>query len=162
MFDIGWPEFAVIIVVALLFLGPKELPRALYTVGKWVKAARKMTGEFQRHVDDMIRETELEEIRKGLNKRIDIGAEIEKTVDPKGDLKKSMSMKPGQTSVPAPAKPQQPSPAKAASDTAASPPAPTIAPAGPEAATPVPVPAPVPAKAPDPAPVPASADRPSD
>lgn len=88
MFDIGWPELFVILVVALLVIGPKDLPRALYTVGKWVRTARRMTGEFQKHIDDMVRDTELEEVRKGLNKaqQFNIKKQIENTVDPKGEL----------------------------------------------------------------------------
>src|SRR3546814_18393534 len=66
MLDIGWSELAVIAVVALLVIGPKDLPRALYTVGKWMRAARKVTRDFQKHVDDMMREAELAEARKGL------------------------------------------------------------------------------------------------
>jgi len=47
MFDIGWSEFAVIAVVALIAIGPKELPGVLRMVGQWVAKARKMAGEFQ-------------------------------------------------------------------------------------------------------------------
>ena len=65
MLDIGWPEFAVILIVALLVIGPRDLPRALYTVGKWVRSARKVANEFQRHVDDMMREAELDDLKKG-------------------------------------------------------------------------------------------------
>lgn len=94
MFDIGWPEFFVILVVALVIIGPKDLPRALHTVGKWVRAARKVTGEFQRHVDDMVRDTELEDIRKGVQqaKGFNVKRELEKTMDPDGALKDSFDV----------------------------------------------------------------------
>lgn len=88
MFDIGWPEFFVLLVVALLVLGPRDLPKALYQVGKWVKAARKVTREFQRHVDDMVRDTELEEVKKGVQaaKSFSVKKQVENMIDPDGDL----------------------------------------------------------------------------
>src|SRR3546814_130457 len=89
MLDIGWSELAVIAVVALLVIGPKDLPRALYTVGKWMRAARKVTRDFQKHVDDMMREAELDEVRKGLQQaqNLNVRKQIENTIDPKGELK---------------------------------------------------------------------------
>ena len=47
MFDIGWSELVVIAVVALIAIGPKELPGVLRMVGQWMAKARKMAGEFQ-------------------------------------------------------------------------------------------------------------------
>ena len=66
MFDIGWSEMALIAIVALIFIGPKELPQVLRNVGKWVTAARNMAREFQGHVDDLVRETELDEVRRNI------------------------------------------------------------------------------------------------
>lgn len=66
MFDIGWSEIALIAIVALIFIGPKELPAVLRNVGKWVTAARGMAREFQGHVDDLVRETELDEVRRNI------------------------------------------------------------------------------------------------
>ena len=88
MFDIGWPEFVVLLVVALLVLGPRDLPKALYQVGKWVKAARKVTREFQRHVDDMVRESELEDVKKGVQaaRGFNVKKQVENLIDPDGDL----------------------------------------------------------------------------
>lgn len=93
MFDLGWPEMLTILAVALIVIGPKDLPKALYTVGKWVRAARKMTGEFQRHVDDMVRETELEEVKKAAQtlSKGGLKRELEKTIDPKGELRDSLA-----------------------------------------------------------------------
>ena len=53
MFDIGWSEMAIIAVVALVVIGPKELPNALKTVAYWMTQARKMAREFQSGVDEM-------------------------------------------------------------------------------------------------------------
>src|SRR3546814_1601175 len=87
MLDIGWSELAVIAVVALLVIGSKDLPRALYTVGKWMRAARKVTRDFQKHVDEMMREAELDEVRKGLQQAqyLNVRKQIENTLDPRSD-----------------------------------------------------------------------------
>jgi sec-independent protein translocase protein TatB len=64
VFDIGWTELAVIACVAILVVGPKELPGMLRTVGKAVGQLRKMAGDFQKQFDDAIREAELDEVKK--------------------------------------------------------------------------------------------------
>ena len=89
MFDIGWPEIVVVLIVALLVIGPRDLPKAFHTVGKWVRAARRVTSDFQRHVDDMMRETELEDLRKVANeaRNLNVKKQIENVIDPSGDLK---------------------------------------------------------------------------
>ena len=67
MFDIGWPELFLIAVVVLLVVGPKELPKVLRNVGIWINKAKVVTREFRTHVDDMIRENELEDLRGEIN-----------------------------------------------------------------------------------------------
>ena len=52
MFDISWTEILVIGVVALIAIGPRELPRVLYELGRWVRRLRAMAAEFQRHFSD--------------------------------------------------------------------------------------------------------------
>ena len=64
MFDIGYSELLVIAVVALIVIGPKDLPRVMRTVGQWVGRARGMARHFRSGVDTMIREAELEEMEK--------------------------------------------------------------------------------------------------
>jgi sec-independent protein translocase protein TatB len=64
MFDFAWSEIAVLGVIALVVIGPKDLPRALKTAGFMVRRARMMAREFQNSVDDMIRESELHDIRE--------------------------------------------------------------------------------------------------
>lgn len=64
MFDIGWSELMLIGVVALIVIGPKELPSVLRTVGRTVTKVRRMAGEFQGQFQDALREAELSEVRK--------------------------------------------------------------------------------------------------
>ena len=54
MFDIGWSEIAIIVVVALVVLGPKELPNALRMATQWIRYARKMASEFQSGIDQQL------------------------------------------------------------------------------------------------------------
>ena len=89
MFDIGWPEMMVVAVIALIVIGPKDLPRVLRTVGHWTRKARMLAREFQSGVDDMVREAELQDAKKALDsaKSMNIGKAIEDTVDPTGAMK---------------------------------------------------------------------------
>lgn len=64
MFDVGAPELLVIAIVAIVVVGPKDLPRLLRTVGQWVGKARRATQHFRSGIDAMIREAELEEMQK--------------------------------------------------------------------------------------------------
>ncbi len=101
MFDFAWTEIALIGVVALVAIGPKDLPVAIKTVAGFVKKARKMAGEFQGHVDEMVREANLHEVRDQINqlKNFDIKGEIEKHVDGDGSLRSTFNENPfGQTS----------------------------------------------------------------
>ncbi|HYC04696.1 MAG TPA: Sec-independent protein translocase protein TatB [Azospirillaceae bacterium] len=84
MFDIGWPELVVIAVVALVVIGPKDLPKALYSVGKWVRKARLMARDFQGHIDEMMREAELDDLRKQAQqvRNFNVQDQIAKAVDP--------------------------------------------------------------------------------
>lgn len=93
MFDIGWDEMALVAVVALIVIGPKDLPHVLRQVGRWTRKARELAGEFQRGVDDMVRESELAELKSQVEKAADPNAlkqQIEKAVDPTGDIAKSL------------------------------------------------------------------------
>ncbi|GAB4393411.1 MAG: Sec-independent protein translocase protein TatB [Kiloniellaceae bacterium] len=66
MFDIGWSEMAVIALIALIVIGPKDLPRTMKTIAQWMRKARSLTREFQSGIDDMVREAELEDAKKAL------------------------------------------------------------------------------------------------
>jgi sec-independent protein translocase protein TatB len=89
MFDIGWTEITFILIVAIIVIGPKELPRVLRMVGQWVGKAKSMTSEFRGHVDDMIRDTELDEVKKQIDSAgsFDPNSALEGTIDPDGEIK---------------------------------------------------------------------------
>jgi len=92
MLDIGWTEMAVIAVVAIIAIGPKDLPMALKTVGQWVARARGLAREFQNSVDDMIREAELDKVKKEVEEaatKLDVTKDIEAS---KNELEKSLEM----------------------------------------------------------------------
>jgi len=83
MFDLGWTELLLVVVVAIVVIGPKELPRTLRAVGQWTGKARRMAGDFQRQFNEALREAELDDVKKSV-------AEIGK-IDPIGDIRKEMS-----------------------------------------------------------------------
>src|SRR5246127_1045547 len=67
MFDIGWSEFVLIAVVALIAIGPKELPGVLRTLGQWMGKARKMAAEFQGQFQEAMREAEMADLKKSFD-----------------------------------------------------------------------------------------------
>ncbi len=64
MFDIGWSELIVIAVVALIAIGPKELPGVLRMVGQWMAKIRRMAADFQGQFNEAMREAEMADIKK--------------------------------------------------------------------------------------------------
>lgn len=64
MFDIGWSEMLVVGAVALVVIGPKDLPAALRQAGKWMGTVRRMAADFQGQVNQAMREAELDELRQ--------------------------------------------------------------------------------------------------
>jgi sec-independent protein translocase protein TatB len=64
MFDIGWSELVLIAVVALIVIGPKELPAVLRMVGQWMGKARRMAAEFQGQFQEAMREAEMADLKK--------------------------------------------------------------------------------------------------
>jgi sec-independent protein translocase protein TatB len=64
MFEIGWGELLLIGVVALLVIGPKELPVVLRTLGQWMNKLRRMASEFQSQFQEAMREAELTDLKK--------------------------------------------------------------------------------------------------
>jgi sec-independent protein translocase protein TatB len=64
MFDLGFDEILLIIIVAVIVIGPKDLPMALRTAGRWMAKVRKVSGHFRAGLDAMVREAEMEEMEK--------------------------------------------------------------------------------------------------
>jgi sec-independent protein translocase protein TatB len=64
MFDIGIGELLVIIIVAVVVIGPKDLPLAMRTAGRWIGKMRRVSAHFRSGIDTMVREAELEEMEK--------------------------------------------------------------------------------------------------
>jgi sec-independent protein translocase protein TatB len=80
MFDIGWSEFVVIGVVALIVIGPKELPAVLRAIGQWTTKIRRMAGEFQSQFQEAMREAEMADLKKSVDELSDAAKGI--TADP--------------------------------------------------------------------------------
>lgn len=92
MFDIGWSELVVIAVVAIIAIGPKDLPLALKTVGQWVARARGLARDFQNSIDDMIREAELDKVKKEMETaagNLDVTKDIEAS---KQEMERALEM----------------------------------------------------------------------
>ena len=86
MFDIGWQELFVLAVLAIIVIGPKDLPRAVKAVTHWIRKARGMARDLQDGFDDMVRESDLAEIKKHANSIMD-GAH-----DPTGAITRELDM----------------------------------------------------------------------
>jgi sec-independent protein translocase protein TatB len=132
MFDIGWTELVVIAIVAIVVIGPKDLPRAMRFVGQWTGKMKKMAREFQGQFNEALREAELDTVRKDVEA---IGK-----IDPMAGVRKEMAkVDAAVKSTPKPAATRTPAtsvtaalPAAAASEAAE--PAPIEAPAVPVSA----------------------------
>ncbi|HJW41275.1 MAG TPA: Sec-independent protein translocase protein TatB [Rhizomicrobium sp.] len=64
MFDLSWSHIFILLVVALVVVGPKDLPRLMRTLGQWMGKARSMADQFRKSFDDMARQAELDDLRK--------------------------------------------------------------------------------------------------
>lgn len=149
MFDIGWPELMLIGLVALVVIGPKDLPKAIYGFGKWVRKARVVAREFQTHIDDMMREAEIDDLRQQALKARDFNLSrvVENTMDPKGELKTALDLPPAPivdppggdlsaVGAPTPTIEAPPTPPETISAVAPAPASPEPAPPGPAPSTP--------------------------
>lgn len=90
MFDLGWSELLIIGLVTLLVVGPKELPRVLRTVRQVLAKAKAMAREFQSGVDDMIREADVEDMRKEINDlkaQADLKSQLDAVAGPLQELR---------------------------------------------------------------------------
>lgn len=101
MFDFAWSELALIGVVALVAIGPKDMPVAIKAVATLVKKARRMAGEFQTHIDDLMKEADLSDLRSNFNdlRSMNLRSTVERAIDPDGSLRSTMSDMPYATAV---------------------------------------------------------------
>ncbi len=110
MFDIGWTELLVIAVVAIVVIGPKDLPRVMRLVGQWTGKLKRMSREFQNQFNEALREAELEDVRKDVEAigKIDPLADVrEGLAKASADINKGMDV----SAPAAPASPSEPVPA---------------------------------------------------
>ena len=96
MLGLDWTELALIAVVAVVVIGPKDLPEAVRGVAKGIQKLRRMAGEFQTQVDEVVREAKLEDVRSQINeiRNFDIRSVVEKEVDKDGSLRKTFTEDP--------------------------------------------------------------------
>ena len=133
MFDIGWSELLVIAVIAIVVVGPKDLPRMLRTFGNYAGKAKRVANDFKRQFNEALREAELEDVRKSVE---DLGkmpslSDLTKPAEPARPADKPPDVKPvGNGATP----PAADEPAPAVDAATAAEPAPPAAPAPPEAA----------------------------
>ena len=87
MLDIGWTEILVITVVALFVVGPKDIPKALRTVGVWIGKLKSLSREFQNTVEDAVRDSELDEVKKQIQSaKSDFTKGMSDAIDSEGEL----------------------------------------------------------------------------
>lgn len=89
MFDFSWSELLLIGIVALVFIGPKELPGVLRTLGQWMSKIRRMASEFQNQFHDAMREAELADLKKEVDEMA-AQAAVYSNFDPLSDVRKEM------------------------------------------------------------------------
>lgn len=87
MFDIGWSELIVIGIVALVVIGPKELPGVLRMVGQWVGKVRRMAAEFQGQFQEAMREAEMAELKKQVDDIRQTADDLAGQFDPLGNIR---------------------------------------------------------------------------
>jgi sec-independent protein translocase protein TatB len=89
MFNLGWGELVVIGIVALIAIGPKELPTVLRTLGQWMGKVRRMANEFQGQFQEALREAELHDLQKHAD---DLSSSVSSftNIDPLADVQKDI------------------------------------------------------------------------
>ncbi len=88
MFDIAWSEMLVLVVIAIVVIGPKDLPKVMRMLGGWMRKARGLASEFRFSMDELAREADLEDIRKNAAAaaNFDPNQAIKKALDPIGEM----------------------------------------------------------------------------
>lgn len=86
MFDIGWSELLIIGIVALIVIGPKELPGVLRMAGQWIGKVRRMASEFQGQFQEAMREAEMADLKKQVDDIADSTRDLTSQFDPIGSM----------------------------------------------------------------------------
>lgn len=109
MFDIGADELLLTAVVAVIVIGPKDLPRALRVAGRWVAKLRRMSSAFRSGIENVIREAELEEMEQKWREQNAAIMSAHPTITPDTDAEAAAAAASGQIpdQIPAPAAPAQ-------------------------------------------------------
>ena len=96
MFDFAWSELALIAVVAIVVIGPKDLPDAIRKVAKGIQKLRRMAAEFQTHADELVREAKLEDVRDQIRdiRTFDLKSTIERNIDSDGEIRRTFNDNP--------------------------------------------------------------------
>lgn len=94
MLDLGWSELVIVAVLALVVVGPKDLPGLLRTVGRWVGKARAIAGEFSRLIEDAATEAEVADIRKKVQQEVTEGTQAIKDAVAEPEAKPQPEKKP--------------------------------------------------------------------
>ncbi|MBN3866074.1 Sec-independent protein translocase protein TatB [Gluconobacter kondonii] len=94
MFDFSFSEIALFVVVAMVFIRPKDLPVAIRTLSNGLKAMRRMASEFQSHVDEMVREADLSEARDQFRdlKSFNLRDRVTKAIDGDNSIRRSLEL----------------------------------------------------------------------
>jgi sec-independent protein translocase protein TatB len=90
MFDLGWGKIVIIAVIALVVIGPKELPAVLRTVGQWMGKIRRMAAEFQSQFQEAMREAEMADLKKSIDAITDATRGIGTGFDPLSSVTKDL------------------------------------------------------------------------
>lgn len=92
MFDIGWTEMTVIVILAIIVIGPKDLPKVLRALGRWLRRARVIARDFQTSLDEVMHETELDDLKRQVESaaRFDPKREAEKMIDPGAEMTQAL------------------------------------------------------------------------
>ena len=95
MFDfLSWPHIAVIAAAALIFIGPKDMPVAIRSITTMLKKARRMAGDFQGQMDELVKEANLQEVRDGiaeLRGGLNVRHQIGRMIDPDNTIKSAFT-----------------------------------------------------------------------
>jgi len=93
LFGFEWSEIAVIAVVALICIGPKDMPVAIRAITRTIKKMRRMASEFQTHVDDMLRDADLHEVSDTIRdmRGMSMRGAITRAIDPDGSVTRSIA-----------------------------------------------------------------------